>query len=71
MDVVAELGGERVIGIEVKASSAPNVGDARHLRWLRAELGDRFVAGVVFHAGPRAFELDDRIVAAPIAAIWG
>ena len=71
VDIVAELGGERVIAIEIKASSAPNAGDARHLVWLRDELGDRFVRGLVLHTGPRAFELDDRIIAAPIAAIWG
>lgn len=70
VDILAELGGGRVIAVEVKASSTPTPGDARHLRWLRDELGDRFVCGVVLHTGPRAFALDDRIVAAPIAAIW-
>ena len=70
VDLIAELGGQRVIAMAIKASSAPNAGDARHLKWLRGELGDRFVRGVVFHTGPRAFELDDRIVAMPIAAIW-
>ena len=71
VDLVAELGGERVIAIEVKADAAPGQGAARHLRWLRERLDDRFVAGVVLHTGPRAFALDERIVAAPISAIWG
>lgn len=71
IDILAELGGGRVIAIEIKASSAPRPADARHLVWLREELGDRFVCGVVFHTGPRSFDLGDRIVAAPIAAIWG
>ncbi len=57
--------------MEVKASAAPKSYDARHLKWLRDELGHRFVAGVVFHTGPRVFDLDDRIVAAPICTIWG
>jgi predicted AAA+ superfamily ATPase len=70
VDVVVELGGERVIGIEIKAKAAPTAGDAKHLNWLRDELGDRFVAGVVLHSGPRLFELGDRIVAAPISTIW-
>lgn len=26
--------------------------------------------GVLLHTGPRAFELDQRIIAAPIAALW-
>jgi uncharacterized protein len=71
IDLVAELGGGRVIGIEIKASSAPTSADARHLAWLRDELGDRFVAGVVLHTGPRAFRLADGITAAPISVLWG
>jgi predicted AAA+ superfamily ATPase len=72
IDLVAELAGQRVIGIEVKAGGAPDAsGDARHLRWLRDELGDRFVAGIVLHTGPRLYELDERIVAAPISTLWG
>jgi uncharacterized protein len=72
IDLVAELAGERLIGIEIKADAAPTArDDGKHLRWLRDELGERFVAGVVFHTGPRVYELGDRIVAAPISALWG
>lgn len=70
IDVVVELGGKRVAGIEIKVSASPTRADARHLIWLRDELGDRFVAGVVLHTGPRVFELEDRIVAAPISTLW-
>lgn len=70
VDVVAELGGERVIGIEIKATAAPNAADAKHLRWLKAELGERLVAGVVLHTGPRLYELADGILAAPISTLW-
>ncbi len=71
VDVVVELGGERIVAIEIKASSAPTAGDARHLGWLREELGHRFVAGVVLHTGPRLYELGERVVAAPISTLWG
>ncbi len=70
IDLLAELAAHRVIAIEVKASAAPGGGDARHLTWLRDQLDDRFVAGAVLHTGPRAFSLDDRIYALPIASIW-
>lgn len=70
IDVLAELAARRVVAIEVKASSAPSRDDARHLTWLREQLGDRFVAGLVLHTGPRTFRLDERITAAPIAALW-
>lgn len=71
VDLVAELGAYRMVGIEVKAGAAPTADAARHLRWLRDELGDRFVRGVVLHTGPRAYELDERILAVPICALWG
>ncbi len=70
VDLVVEFGAGRVAGIEIKASAAPGRRDARHLEWLRDELGDRFVAGVVLHTGPRAFELADKVIAAPISTIW-
>lgn len=70
VDLLVELGGDRVVGIEVKATAAPGRGDAAHLEWLRDRLGDRFVAGVVLHTGPSTFELSDRVVALPIAALW-
>ncbi len=71
IDLIAELAGQRVVGIEVKASAAPTREDAKHLRWLHNELGERFLAGIVLHTGPRAYELDEKIIAAPIAVLWG
>jgi len=70
IDILAELGGGTVVAIEAKASSAPTADDARHLVGLRDRLGEAFVAGVVFHTGPRAYALAERIVAAPISALW-
>lgn len=72
IDLLAELGGQRVIAIETKAGAAPTArNDGKHLAWLRDELGDRFVAGVVLHTGPRLYELDDKIDAVPISVLWG
>jgi predicted AAA+ superfamily ATPase len=71
VDVLAEIGGQDVLAFEVKADAAPDRGAARHLAWLRDRLGERFLGGVVFHTGPASFELDKRIAAVPICAIWG
>lgn len=71
VDLVIDLGGGQVVGIEVKAGSAPTAKDARHLSWLRDELGDDFVRGIVFHTGQHPFELGERLWALPIAALWG
>jgi predicted AAA+ superfamily ATPase len=71
VDLLAELGAQRVVAFEVKATAAPGLDDARHLEWLRDRLDARFVAGVVFHTGPGMFQLADRIMAVPICALWG
>jgi predicted AAA+ superfamily ATPase len=70
VDLLAELGAERLVAFEVKAGVA-DLRAARHLTWLRERLGERFTCGVVFHTGPRPFELGDRILALPICALWG
>jgi uncharacterized protein len=49
---------------------APRVDSARHLIWLRDQLGERFVTGVVLHTGPRVFSPAERIIAAPVAVLW-
>jgi uncharacterized protein len=71
IDLLAELGAHHVVALEVKATAAPVKDDARHLAWLRDELGDRFVAGAILHTGPSRFRLSPRIFAMPIASIWG
>lgn len=70
VDLVAELAGGGIVAIEVKADSAPRSDAARHLAWLRDQLGDGFVAGVVLHTGPRVYALGERISAAPICSLW-
>lgn len=70
IDLVIEIGGDRVVAIEVKASAAPKPDAARHLAWLRDSLGERFVAGLVLHTGPGTWKMGDRLTAAPISSIW-
>jgi uncharacterized protein len=70
VDLVVEIGAGRVIGLEFKAGSAPAEGDAKHLFWLRDELGEDFTAGVVIHSGPAVYELGDRVYAVPLCAVW-
>jgi len=70
IDVIAEYPDGRVVAIEIKATSSPALRDARHLDWLAHRLGDRLIAGIVFHTGPHAFELNGRVRALPLSAIW-
>jgi len=70
VDLLVEFGGGLVAGVEVKATASPARDDARHLCWLRDQLGSRFLMGVVLHTGPFEIEMDDRIVAAPLSTLW-
>ena len=70
VDVIVELPRSRLIGIEIKAAAGVGRSDARHLMWLRDSMGESFVAGVVLHTGRDTFEIDDRIFATPISALW-
>ncbi|HEY1616578.1 MAG TPA: DUF4143 domain-containing protein [Streptosporangiaceae bacterium] len=70
VDLLAEVAGGGIVALEIKATSAPGPSDARHLGWLRDQLGDRFLAGAVLHTGPRPFGLGDRLLALPICSLW-
>lgn len=70
IDLIVEIDAWQVLGIEIKATSAPDRGDARHLIWLRDQMGERFVGGVVLHTGPWPYLIEDRIIAAPISTLW-
>ncbi len=70
VDVIAELAGGRIVGVEIKAAASVGRSDARHLSWLGEKMQERFAGGVVLHTGRDTFELGDRILAAPISTLW-
>lgn len=70
VDLLAELAGGRLVGLEIKADAAPTADSARHLAALRDRYPDTFVAGLVLHTGPRAYRLGDRLLAVPISTLW-
>ena len=70
VDLLIETAAGQLIAIEVKAAATVTASDARHLSWLRDETGDAFAAGIVLHTGAHVFPLSDRIIAAPVAALW-
>ncbi|WP_433515116.1 ATP-binding protein [Nonomuraea sp. CA-143628] len=70
IDFILERRDGTVVGIEVKASATPKSEDAKHLRWLRDKLGDRFRAGYVLHLGTTNLPSGDRIVFSPLSILW-
>ncbi|HEU5158484.1 MAG TPA: ATP-binding protein [Streptosporangiaceae bacterium] len=71
IDFVLEARDGRIVAIEVKASASPGGDAARHLTWLRDRLGDRFTLGIVLYLGEHTLPHGDRILAAPLSALWG
>lgn len=70
VDVIVELGDGTIIGIEVKASRTRKAEHFHSLRWLQAQLGDRFRAGIVLSLVPEAYKLNDHLWGLPISALW-
>ena len=70
IDLVLESASGQVVGIEVKAANTVTAKTARHLAWLRNQLGTAFVRGVVLHTGSAVYPLGDRLWAMPIASLW-
>ena len=68
VDFVIEANG-RLLPIEVKATTRPRTGDARHLQSFRAEYGSAARPGLVLHAGTAIEWLAPGILAAPWSAV--
>ncbi|WP_312607470.1 DUF4143 domain-containing protein [Kocuria rhizophila] len=56
-----------VVGVEVKLAAAVSDSDGKHLRWLRDQLGSRFVDGLIITTGPTAYRRRDGIAVVPLA----
>jgi predicted AAA+ superfamily ATPase len=70
IDFILETPSGGVVAIEVKANATSSHKDARHLIWLRNQLGDRVRAGLVLNTSQGVKELDQRVYAAPISCLW-
>jgi predicted AAA+ superfamily ATPase len=71
VDSVLENRQGQCVGIEIKSSTSVSPGDAKGLRYLKDQLGKRFLRGVVLYNGTRTVPFDDRIHAVPISSLWG
>ncbi len=69
VDFIVEGSDRRVVALEVKLSAVVTPNDTRHLRWLRAQLGDRFADGVVLSTGDTAYRDPDGIAIVPLALL--
>ena len=70
IDLILQSASGRVVSVEIKAASTVDQRDARHLAWLRDQLGATFQRGIILHTGATTYPLGDRVWAVPIAALW-
>ena len=70
VDLVLEAADGRVVGLEVKSGHTPRPEWFRWLGQMRNALGDKFMAGVALYAGEQVLPFGDRLLAAPISALW-
>jgi predicted AAA+ superfamily ATPase len=70
VDAVLEALDRRVVGVEVKASRTVTADDFRRLVHLRTKAAELFHVGVVLYCGTDVLSFGDRLLAAPIDALW-
>ncbi|MQA93587.1 MAG: DUF4143 domain-containing protein [Streptosporangiales bacterium] len=71
IDFILEGPDGRVVAVEIKATTSPGADSAKHLRWFRDQLGERFSTGLVLHLGTHGTSFGDRIQALPLSVLWG
>ncbi len=69
VDLILERDDGAVIGFEVKVARTVDSDDTKHLRWLRDQIGERFIDGVVVTTGQYAYRRDDGIAVVPLALL--
>lgn len=70
VDLLLEDAAGRVVAIEVKASGRVREREFRGLRYLREELGKRFVRGIVLYTGSETISFGPDLQALPMASLW-
>ena len=70
VDIVLEIAGRDISGVEVKASATVTDSDFRGLRKLKDASGARFTAGVVLYDGENLVCFGENLFAVPIKALW-
>lgn len=70
VDIVLELGGRQIAGVEVKAAATVTTADFRGLRKLRDAVGRPFTTGVVLYDGETTAPFGEGLYAVPIRSLW-
>lgn len=69
VDLIVTGEGGRVLALETKATAAPDLADAKHLLWLKNQLGDQLIDMVLVTTGPYAYRRPDGVAVVPAALL--
>ena len=69
-DIVLEAADGRIAALEIKTGQTAKPEWFRWLGQMRDALGDKFMAGIALYAGHEILPVGDRLIAAPISALW-
>jgi len=69
VDLIVVRPDGRVIGMEIKLARTATDADARHLLWLKEEIGDDLLDSVIVTTGPHAYRREDGIAVVPAALL--
>lgn len=71
IDFLIEREDNALLGIEVKAGSAVNQADFKHLKWFRDNIAkDRPFTGIVLYSGEMAGSVGENLWVVPFGALW-
>lgn len=69
IDLIVEGSDRRIVAIEVKLAATVQDKDARHLHWLKEQLGDLVADQVIVTTGERAYRRSDGVAVVPFALL--
>lgn len=69
VDLIVVRPDGRAIGMEMKLARTVTDADARHLLWLKDEIGDDLLDSIIVTTGPHAYRRDDGIAVVPAALL--
>ncbi len=69
-DMIIELGGSKLAGVEIKAGASIISSDFKALRKIKAAHGDRFTFGALLYDGDLCASFGDGMFAVPIRRLW-
>lgn len=70
VDVILENTQGKCVAIEVKSSATVSSHDVKNIRYLKNEIKDRFIRGVVLYTGVNIVPFDKNIHALPVNTLW-